>query len=144
MGLSRKKVTVRGKNGKTFQRSVMVRSDKGAKRSKQVGLGIMTGKTGSGTSFKHGLVAGGLLGAAGAHRMGKLGMAAAVAQRGMSHVATHQALKARGQQGKTIGQKVKHFLSNEAGQMLGAVGGIALHEGGRRLAQAYSNRKHRA
>lgn len=142
MGLSRKKITVKGKRG-TYQRSVMVRSDSGAKR-KRVGLGIMTGKTGSGTSFKHGLVGGALLGAVGAHRMGKLGMAAAVAQRGMNHVANHQALKARGQEGKTIGQKVKHFLSNEAGQMLGTVGGIALHEGGRRLAQAYSNRKRRA
>lgn len=142
MGLSRKKITVKGKSGKTFQRSVMVRSDKGTKR--RVGTGIMTGKTGVGTSFKHGLMAGGLLGAAGAHRMGKLGMAAAVAQRGMSHVATHKALKERGQQGKTIGQKVKHFLSNEAGQMLGAVGGIALHEGGRRIAQAYRNHKHKA
>lgn len=140
MGLSRKKITVKGKSGKTFQRSVMVRSDKGTKR--RVGTGIMTGKTGVGTSFKHGLVGGGLLGAVGAHRMGRLGMVAAVAQRGMNHVANHHALKARGQQGKTIGQKVKHFLANEAGQGLGAIGGMALHEAGRAIGRRLA--KHRA
>ncbi len=140
MGLSRKKITVKGKRG-TYQRSVMVKSDSGAKR-KRVGLGIMTGKTGSGTSFKHGLVGGALLGAVGAHRMGKLGMVAAVAQRGMNHVANHQALKARGQSGKTFGQKVKHFLANEAGQGLGAIGGMALHEAGRAIGRRLA--KHRA
>lgn len=145
MGLSRKKVTVKGKNGKSFQRTMMVKSDKGAKRVRQSGnRSILVGKTGAKTSFKHGLAAGGLYGLTGARRMGGLGIAGAVGMRGMSHLAAHKSLKEHGQSGKTLGQKVKHFLSNEAGQALGSLAGGALHEGGRRIAQAYRNRKNRS
>jgi hypothetical protein len=135
MGLSRKKITIKGKNGKTFQRTMMVKSGGAVKRVRQAGgKGLLIGKTGSGTSFKHGLAAGGLLGASGVHRMGFLASAgSAAAQRGISHVAAHKSLKAHGQSGKTLGQKIKHVLANEAGMALGGMAGIAAHEGARYL-----------
>lgn len=134
MGLSRKKVTVKGKNGKSFQRTMMVKSGGAAKRVRQSGnRSILVGKTGSGTAFKHGLAAGGIYNLSGGHRLGGLGVVGSVGMRAMSHVAAHQTLKKHGQQGKTIGQRVKHFLANEAGQMAGGIAGGLIHEGVRKL-----------
>lgn len=140
-GLTRKKVRVKGKGGKTYMRNMMVKS--GPKAAGRKPSGMLMGKTGSGTSFKHGAAAGALLGLAGAHRMGAAGMAAAVAQRGMSHVAAHQSLKKAGQHGRTFGQKVKHFLANEVGQGVGAIGGVLAHEGARRLGSYLAKRRAR-
>lgn len=137
-GLTRKKIKVKGKGGKTYMRNAMVRSGQKAGRKPS---GLLMGKTGSGTSFKHGLAAGAMLGLAGAHRMGMAGMVAAGAQRGVSHVTTHQSLKKAGQHGRTFGQKVKHFLANEVGQSVGALGGALAHEGTRRLGGYLAKRR---
>lgn len=147
-GLTRKKVNVRTKSGKTIQRSMMVRSDGGAKKATRTQAGggkkrgLLIGKTGTGTSFKHGLAGGFIGGAAGFNRMGivKHDMSGLnhgtigirLAHRGMTHAAAHKSLKAHGQQGRSLGQKIKHFAANEVGQMVGNIAGHYAHEAGRK------------
>lgn len=138
--LVKKKVTVRSKKGKTYQRSTMVRAQEAKPKGRLARLGhavnrALTGKTGAGTAFRLGIASGVAQNALNhavynhatkhykSYREGAE-VVKGVHQAGdfASHIATAAVLHKKGQLGKTGLQRLGQGLAHAGGRLAGYAG----------------------